>query len=432
MMGETGQSWFVRPVAAVAAGGDGASYERAWRGWGAIQWVKVRPGDTLWVCGEHLWQRDWKYNRGYENRVQASGEPGARVIVRGDWPGDPGVMIGARRVSAEFRAVGDGTWRAPYSVPTGATGSFRAAWQGPAAGGRLLKRVTGAPEEGSFWWDSAEKLLTIRPWGGKIEDVYGNWVSALVLDGVSHVEVRGLRLFGGYQGVIQIAKNATSKDVAIIGCELGFADYTAVYANAPTDGVLIEDCLIHDAATGTYAIGYRGATHRGWTLRRVEVRGGGDAANLLASAGVTKSDRHALGGQNMSGLLVEACQVRDWPGDGVIDYLASGPINDVTVRDCLFERLRDPERANYHYGVAKHGTNALFAYHDHSGWVIEGNVFSELQGGQGAGSGIAVRVKGGAEVRGNVFHRCGQVYSMSPAGPVVQDGNVRLADGFGF
>ena len=32
-------------------GGDGSSYAQAWRGLATVDWTRIRPGDTLWVCG---------------------------------------------------------------------------------------------------------------------------------------------------------------------------------------------------------------------------------------------------------------------------------------------------------------------------------------------------------------------------------------------
>jgi len=78
--------WYVRPAGGSYGNEDGTSYEDAWNGFSNITWGTggVEAGDTLWVCGTH----------NETLTVKASGTSGNYITIRGDYPGDPGIIDG--------------------------------------------------------------------------------------------------------------------------------------------------------------------------------------------------------------------------------------------------------------------------------------------------------------------------------------------------
>lgn len=74
---------YVRPDASHSVTRDGLTYETAWGGFGEIVWAQLAAGFSLYVCGSHV-------SATSRNTGSHGGNAGARVIVRGDHPGDPG------------------------------------------------------------------------------------------------------------------------------------------------------------------------------------------------------------------------------------------------------------------------------------------------------------------------------------------------------
>lgn len=109
--------WWVRPAGSHHGASDGSTYGDAWPGLAAVQWGDggVKPGDTLWVCGLHLHDIADKYS--YAKGaipIISGGDTASRITVRGDCPGDPGVIWGAGRlVHGNWRDEGGGVWSIP-------------------------------------------------------------------------------------------------------------------------------------------------------------------------------------------------------------------------------------------------------------------------------------------------------------------------------
>ena len=94
-----GQTWFVRPVGGDYGLENGTSHTNAWDGLLNVVWGAggVQPGDTLWISGTHIYEMT---SRGYVatqadmDMVAGTGE-NSRVTIRGDHPGDPGIVWGS-------------------------------------------------------------------------------------------------------------------------------------------------------------------------------------------------------------------------------------------------------------------------------------------------------------------------------------------------
>ncbi|MBI5555038.1 MAG: fibronectin type III domain-containing protein, partial [Elusimicrobia bacterium] len=397
---------YVRPGSGTYGNNTGTSYANAWDGFASVVWggTGINAGDALYVCGTHIYATDFSPSQN-QNAVKISGVEGKPITIRGDYPEDPGVIIGSRKILASsFAPMANGS---SYSLSSWSWLSTYG-WQGdPTASPRLLRTVTSAAEvaatEGSMWHDATAKILYVNPYGDTIDDIYTNMDFSLNIDGHDYINVENLKLFGGANRVLQLCNttSASGADHVIINnCEIAFSYYTGILAfGYSTSDITISNTIIHDVPTGTYAVGY---THNNWIMRNVEVYSGGDIDNKYSNA--TKSDRHALGGQNLSNLLIEHCYVHDWAGDGVIDYVTGGAMmNDVTIRYNRFINLIDTPNQNYHYGIAKHGNNFTAFENNTKNWKIYNNIFNNLSQNavKDTSSGAAIRIKGGAADDGN-------------------------------
>jgi len=104
--------WFVRPAGGSYGSEDGSSYQDAWDGLPNVVWGAggVVAGDTLYVCGFHLRTRTGGAAFEYFT-PGANGTEGNVITVRGDYPGDPGIVWGAGVMAHEaWVNEGSNTW----------------------------------------------------------------------------------------------------------------------------------------------------------------------------------------------------------------------------------------------------------------------------------------------------------------------------------
>lgn len=97
--------WYVRPAGGDYGREDGTNYDNAWDGLLNVLWDDdgVKPGDTLYVCGLHVHEmttRSWLITQADINLAGGTGKE-TRVTIRGDYPGDPGIVWGSYKMSYE-------------------------------------------------------------------------------------------------------------------------------------------------------------------------------------------------------------------------------------------------------------------------------------------------------------------------------------------
>jgi len=116
-------NWYVRPAGGTYGNEDGTSYADAWDGFSDITWASVQPGDTLWICGTHIYDMTGKA-AGEKNITPTAGtSEEARVILRGDYPGDPAIIWGNAKINyGTWADEGNGTWSLTDWCGTGASG----------------------------------------------------------------------------------------------------------------------------------------------------------------------------------------------------------------------------------------------------------------------------------------------------------------------
>ncbi len=95
--------WYVRPAGGLYGTTNGTSYANAWAGFNQIRWGAggVVAGDVLYVCGQHCQTLD----------VETSGTAPARLYIRGNYAGDPGVFLGWKPFQTnQWTSLGDGRY----------------------------------------------------------------------------------------------------------------------------------------------------------------------------------------------------------------------------------------------------------------------------------------------------------------------------------
>jgi hypothetical protein len=140
--------WYVRPFGGSYGAADGQTYDAAFNGLGAVEWVKVKAGDTLWVCGEH----DQNHPHGILT-VGASGTSGSHITIRGD----------CKTKNAGYINVT--IWNVRTKYPVGF------AWSGPDAFGAYSAEQYGQSND----LPAIEDQSTVLKNMGKVPD--GTWTA---------------------------------------------------------------------------------------------------------------------------------------------------------------------------------------------------------------------------------------------------------------
>jgi len=117
--------WFVRPAGGSYGSEDGSSYQNAWNGLRNVVWGLggVDAGDTLYVCGRHLFPENPAHSADRNWIIDANGTSDNRITIRGDYSGDPGIIWGNPTLCGEenpWTYEGDNV----YSTITGNYSSF--------------------------------------------------------------------------------------------------------------------------------------------------------------------------------------------------------------------------------------------------------------------------------------------------------------------
>jgi len=311
--------WYVRPAGGVyGPPEDGSDYDHAWDGLLNVVWGEggVEAGDTLYVCGLHLYDAPvYPGNTGCDiNIVTGTGED-TRIVIRGDYPGDPGIVWGGH---IPTYAVNDTGWE-QQGAPN--TNVYKLALIGSAAGDWVFRDVTpGDPDgvlldweydadvptaialvqanEDSSFWDSANAHLYVHVQGGGepapgtiVINKYGydfkmadmSYITFYKLTFYApyrmfsystgsftgtHITWEGCTLlYGEGGGIIQPGLNCHYMNV--IDCEIGYAGnglyWTAGSSNLAASHYIIRGNYIHDigcdartAGGDGHAIGIQG------------------------------------------------------------------------------------------------------------------------------------------------------------------------------
>jgi hypothetical protein len=288
---------------------DGSSYETAWQRDKDIQWSKIQPGDTLYLCGRGF--------QGLGMPPNFSGTPRAHVTVDGRCPTgsttgapgdaefDPMLWVGGNPIAFPRASENPGwaaeDWSGPdangiYSIAYGgSTGMAIESTSRNSTDATSLTRLTlgqcprngtGPLEPASWkpgtfcdWIPGPERhigsntqhaevsrglgsqgKLFYKPSDPGSAMFYAGWPSPFPLMNVSHVTLRNLRLYGVSYELISIGGG---RDLIIRDSHIQWAGSMAIMVGhlggtkgmgPGLQGGLIENCTIHQCATGVYFV----------------------------------------------------------------------------------------------------------------------------------------------------------------------------------
>ena len=353
-------TWYARPYNGSTGYGtsDGTSYENAFNGTHhfraaanplSIDWNRIAPGDTLYVCGFHDGGGfDYAEHPGAAPhlRVNGSGTEGNRITVSGDCPDDPGTIFGSGANYTdgwELFDAGNNIYSRPYSVFPDNLVSTDQAFERPEslAGLEGIVRLN-RPENNDFAsWDPGsyikgmDDMLYYRPTSGSANDYtfYLGYVNGnlLVID-VSHINIEKITLlssnnnnWGGNLGIRENAHNITVDSVhARWGGRVSIGLGTFGFDGFVNENITIKNSIIRNARSGIYGIG---------EFRNFQVIGN-QVYDYNQRLYYGEGDTHGIGIQGgYDGLVVEHNHVYNRGGEGILFYydvaLARGVRNGV-------------------------------------------------------------------------------------------------------
>jgi hypothetical protein len=363
-------TWFFRPDNGAGYGQrDGTSYANAWHlddrqsAAGRVDWSRIRPGDTLYVCGFHHGGRDVSL------RPTVSGTAFQPIVIDGNCPGgsgaDPGVMLlGAARFT--------GGWSGPdrygaYSRPYGGSTSSQVLEDtddtaNGTAGLVRLKRRTGPPDAswscGSFAQEGGGARLYYKP-----SDVDGaggcdapHWVYTEGNDSISFVAVRYLTL----RNLVlmhqdRLVSLVDADDIVIENNELRWASDVGIRARQDSDEGSILNNTIRAVRNGIYMenqVDFDNAnTMDGWVIAGNEIYNVDQYCYYACQVPVGRTaDTHAIAFQGGTGNLIERNHIHHVGGDGILFYaMRQQTIRDNVIQHNFIHDVKDlnPDTASH-------------------------------------------------------------------------------------
>ncbi len=378
-------TWYVRPAFSGQTYGteDGTSYANAWNGLetlnGKFQDGTIGPTDEIYICGTHVF-----HDTTSNNPIALQGKIGIKsgldslhhLVIRGDYPGDPGVIWGHSRMDYEpWVNRGNNVW----SIYVHAYYPWNLYLQdvettGPDPDSIIVLDVVGSLEEcrntpGSTYsptyvYDSMYVHLTDG--GNPTNRVYARWFGygfdfdnyINTFSPLHYITFKNLQLYG-----MGVSSNMAFTHCRWDGCTI-WRDGIRFYKGQDYNEVI--SCDIGWCGNGVYGIDKSnegGANH-------ILIKG-----NHFHDIGVLSyqqnSDEHAVGVQGGTGWIIE---------DNYIERCGSGPLLYAFTNQRLtnfiirrnFIKDCDEDGSATGYGIATQCNNNSFS--DKSGNRIYNNI----------------------------------------------------------
>ncbi|MFQ5621731.1 MAG: right-handed parallel beta-helix repeat-containing protein, partial [Candidatus Nanoarchaeia archaeon] len=373
------KDWYVRPAGGNYGSEDGTSYANAWDGLLNVVWGEggVQPGDTLYVCGLHIHDMtNWGYIATQADIPVISGTSESnRVIIRGDYPDDPGIVWGSYKISYNpWILIGSSTYRITL------VGNHYEDWffeDITASSWVVLDRKTSLAacqaNAGSFYYDKSNNYLYVHcsDNGDPTGRIYANRFGyQFVHWGKQYIKFLNLKL---YNHGFSFPDSAPSSYITIQGCTLRYGEARMIGIETGNDHIIVDGCTIRDAGNGIYA--FTGASDPSG-VNYCEFKN-----NTIHNIGIRaiqqNSDAHGIGLMDVNNTLIEGNHIYNC-GTGITFYAweyGSKSMKNNTVR---YNYIHD----NHTYGGANNRGIEFNCDNDHyqdaSGNVCYGNILANL------------------------------------------------------
>jgi hypothetical protein len=331
------RDWYVRPDDGSYGKKDGSSYDNAWRGLLNVVWGGhgLKSGDTLWICGVHIYElRSRKNIVRAANITPISGESESnRVIIRGDYPGDEGIIWGAARASySEWATEGSGL----YSIPI--IGNQYPDWFFQIIDGRdnkgyfVLSKSANIEEatvtHGTHYSNTYTKVsrLYIRTTDGMYPGrrvLVNRWGYRFNLGDHRYITFLNLTFYNIYKFVSEDASIKPSH-IRWQNCKMHYGEHSIVTVWDLMDNIEVINCEISHASNGIYNISQTNNAPRHYVYRNNYIH---DIGTLQVNR---NKDAHAIGIQGGEGGVIESNQI-DNCGSGLMLYAFTNQILKNTI-----------------------------------------------------------------------------------------------------
>jgi len=393
--------WYVRPAGGNYGKEDGSSYQDAWDGLLNVVWGPggVEAGDTLYVCGLHVHDVT---NRG-NIATQADITPvsgtseSARVTIRGDYPGDQGIVWGAYRMSYDtWTDEGDGVWS--ILLPGNSKGDWYFQDIGNPANEDFvvldkendIEGVRNHPGSHYSVDYKTNSLLYVKltDGGNPAGRIYANrWGYDWQIGELQYITFLNLKFYNPYR----FLWGESANHIRWEGCKLTYGEHSLISLFDNSDYMEVINCELSWAGNGIYNISSTNNAPSNYLFK----------GNYIHDMGVREStqngDAHAIGIQGGHDGVIE---------DNICENCGSGPllyaftnqeIKNTIVRRNLIKDLHKLGSATG-YGIATQCNNDASA--DKSGNKIYQNIVIN------ASVGGRFHYEQEQEVYNNIFYKC--------------------------
>lgn len=271
------KTWYVRPAGSKYGTGAGDSYTNAWDDLRYMAGIKggIMPGDTVYICGTHL------YTNSGHNNIVAKGDwyvsngtaIGGTVTYRGDYPGDPGIIFEGAIINYDGwvrqTPPNDNVWGMVLKAA-----HDNAAWWEDVSSSSDLSFYTGSSDDNVLTKRSSIEECQANPGSHYSTDYdYGSYIYVSCRDGAGpsgriytwQYGYTGI-LLGGYAvfknitffspGLFDIYDNEarTYTDVLLDGCTLQAANGRLVSMGTGDHRWAVKNCSLSYAGNAIYTI----------------------------------------------------------------------------------------------------------------------------------------------------------------------------------
>ena len=395
--------WYVRPEGGNYGVENGTSYQNAWDGLGKVVWGPggVQPGDILYVCGVHIYNMTGKAAGNKLIRPTAGAGDSSRVIIRGDYSGDPGILWGVAKINyGSWVSEGSGTY------------SLRSEWCGTPYGWEYFFFENISGDDGTRL-KVATSVQNCKDTPGSVysPDEYGyngtiyvhlsdgsSPVGKLYAPGVGWVFYNDNKSYITYKNLTQrvnymIFYDQTGSYLRWEGGDYKYAKYALFSLGENHHHIEIYDCSIHYAKNGIYAAtpsmtgGVYNCTFHGNTIYDCGI-----------AEGIYDSDAHGIGVQGGHDNVIEDNEIYNC-GTGITLYaFTNQPMKNTIIRRNYCHDMHNLGGAN-NRGIEFNCDNNSLS--DKTGNKAYQNIVANLN------YGYKVQLEDTVELYNNVAYNCG-------------------------
>jgi PKD repeat protein len=250
--------WYVRPAGGNYGLENGTSYDNAWDGLEKVVWGPggVQAGDNLYVCGFHI----HTHTGGSVGRiiVPSSGTSDLnRVVIRGDYAGDRGIIWGADRLAHE-PWINEGSDTYSITIPGYRSGYWY--FQDVTANSWVVLTRRSSLQDcknnpGSFYspnYANGSKLYVHcsdngNPTNRIVAEMFGY---DFALNNTQYITFLNLETYGHYRMFINGLDNDVVHHIRIEGCKLWYGEHAIMHLRRNTSYIEFINCDIAWAKNG--------------------------------------------------------------------------------------------------------------------------------------------------------------------------------------